>query len=182
MPDALIARILEQDEKLALFMNYHKTVLLDTQRRDEYHKLLSDPDMMAAMAEGLTTPGSGEVSQEEYYHRLMQVDYFAAALTWKDNPQRQEVISLTGELIAKDNFTGDQNDARRQMLGGLKMELYRLLYEQDAGKTQQLVAQAKGTRMEPLVRWMAEEELRRRTLEEKEKLRQDSAEQQAKAR
>jgi hypothetical protein len=117
------------------------------------------------MAEALMEPGGGKVDLKEPYRRLMQIDYFEAALAWKDNPQRERVLQLTRDIITKDNFSGDQDRARRQMLGGTRMELYRLLYEQDARRAQELVAQAKGTRMEPLVTWMAEEELRRRTRE-----------------
>jgi hypothetical protein len=179
MPDELIARILKKDKKLGLFMDYHKIVLLDAPRRDEYRKLLSSIEMMTAMAEELMNPGSGQVEPEEYYRRLMQIDYFEAALSWKDNPQREKVLALTGEIIGKDNFRSDQNSARRQMLGGSKMELYRLMYDQDAAKADGLVAQAKGTRMEPLVTWMASEEIRRRTREEE--IRKEVEEQQAKA-
>jgi len=137
----------------------------DEQTRHEYHKLLSDPAMMTAMAEDLMDPGSGHPQSTEYYRRLMLVDYFEAGLSWKDNPQRQKLVELTQDIITKDNFRGDQDTERRQVLGGVKMELYRLLYAQDAQKAGELVAQAKGTRMEPLVNWMAEEELRRRTRE-----------------
>lgn len=165
MPDEIIERILKKDKKLGLFVDYYRTVLPDEQIRDEYRKLLSDPAMMIAMAEDLMNPGSGHPEPEEYFHRLMQVDYFEAALTWKDNPQRQKALELTRDIIGKDNFQGDQDSSRRQVLGGSKMELYRLLYDQDAQKAGGLVAQAKGTRMEPLVNWMAEEELRRRALE-----------------
>jgi hypothetical protein len=179
MPDELIARILKKDKRLGLFMDYHKIVLLDATRRDEYRKLLSSIEMMTAMAEDLMNPGTGQVDPEEYYRRLMQIDYFEAALTWKDNPQREKLLALTGEVIGKDNFSSDQNSARRQMLGGSKMELYRLMYEQDAQKADGLVAQAKGTRMEPLVTWMAGEELRRRTREEE--IRKEVEDQQAKA-
>jgi hypothetical protein len=179
MPDELIARILKNDKRLGLFMDYHKIVLLDAPRRDEYRKLLSSTEMMTAMADELMKPGTGQVEPEEYYRRLMQIDYFEAALTWKDNPQREKLLALTGEILGKDNFSGDQNSARRQMLGGSKMELYRLMYEQDAHKADGLVAQAKGTRMEPLVSWMASEELRRRTREEE--IRKEVEDQQGKA-
>lgn len=166
MPDQIIEQILKEDEKLGLFMDYRKMVLPNEKTRDEYRKLLSDPDMMTAMAEDLMDPGSGHPESKEYYRRLMQIDYFEAALAWKDNPQRQKVLSLTRDIILKDNFQGDQDSSRRQVLGGSKMELYRLLYEQDAQKAKDLVAQVKGTRMEPLVSWMSEEELRRRAREE----------------
>jgi len=165
MPDEIIERILKKDKKLGLFMDYYRTVLPDEQIRDEYRKLLSDPAMITAMAEDLMNPGSGHPEPEEYFRRLMQIDYFEAALTWKDNPQRQKALELTRDIIGKDNFEGDQDSSRRQVLGGSKMELYRLLYDQDAQKAGELVAQARGTRMEPLVNWMAEEELRRRALE-----------------
>jgi hypothetical protein len=148
-------------------MGYYKTVLPDKQRRDEYRKLLSDPAMMTAMANDLMDPGTGHPPPEEYYRRLMLVDYFKEALSWKDNPQRQKVLALTGDIIVKDNFGGDQDSARRQVLGGIKMELYRFLYTQDTQKAGELVAQAKGTRMEPLVNWMVQEDLRR-SVREKE--------------
>jgi hypothetical protein len=166
MPDDVIAQILKKDKKLGLFMDYYKTVLPDEQKRDEYRKLLSDPVMMTAMAKDLLDPGSGHPKPEEYYRRLMLVDYFEAALTWKDNPQRQKLFELTRDIIAKDTFGGDQDSSRRQVLGGSKMELYHLLYEQDAQKAGELVAQGKGTRMEPLLNWMAEEDLRRRVQEQ----------------
>lgn len=177
-PEELVAEVLKKDEKLAKFMDYHKTVLLDGPRRDEYRKLLSDPDMMNAMAEGLMQPGSGPAEPEEQYHRLMQIDYFEAALNWKDNPRRDEVIALTGKIVSHDNFSNDQPSDRRQMLAGGKMELYRLMYDQDDKKTNEMVASAKGTRMEQLVSWMSQENLRRRTREEE--IRQEMAALQAK--
>lgn len=167
MEDEVLESIIKKDKKLGLFMGYYKTVLPDKQRRDEYRKLLSDPAMMAAMANDLMDPGTGHPEPEEYYRRLMLVDYFKEALSWKDNPQRQKVLALTGDIITKDNFGGDQDSARRQVLGGSKMELYRLLYTQDAQKAGEMVAQAKGTRMESMVNWMAEEDLRR-SVREKE--------------
>ncbi|HEU4733790.1 MAG TPA: hypothetical protein VFT22_38120 [Kofleriaceae bacterium] len=165
MDDEVLESIVKKDKKLGLFMGYYKTVLPDEHTRDEYRKLLSDPAMMTAMAQDLMDPGTGHPASTEYYRRLMLVDYFDAALTWKDNPQRQKLLELTRDIITKDNFGGDQDGTRRQVLGGTKMELYRLLYAQDAQKAGELVAQAKGTRMEPLLNWMAEEELRRRTRE-----------------
>jgi len=163
--DEVLESIVKKDKKLGVFMRYYKAVLPDEQTRDEYHKLLSDPAMMAAMAKDLMDPGTGHPESTEYYRRLMLVDYFDAALSWKDNPQRQKLLEVTRDVITKDNFGGDQDSARRQVLGGTKMELYHLLYAQDAQKAGELVAQAKGTRMEPLVNWMAEEELRRRVRE-----------------
>jgi hypothetical protein len=165
-PDEIIAEVLKKDEQLAQFRAYHNVVLLDGPRRDEYRKLLSDPDMMNAMAEGLMSPGSGPAEPEEHYHRLMQIDYFEAALNWKDNPKRAEVLATTGKIIAHDNFRNDQPGDRRQMLAGGKMELYRMMYDQDDKKTNELVASARGTSMEKLVGWMSEENLRRRGREE----------------
>jgi hypothetical protein len=165
MPDDVIERILREDKKLALFMDHYRTVLPDKQKRDEYRKLLSDPAMMHAMAEELMNPGSGHPKPEEYYRRLIQIDYFEEALAWKDNPQREKLVELTRDMITKDNFQTGQDSARREILGGTKMELYHLLYDSDAQKAGELVAQARGTRMEPLVNWMAQEELRRRAEE-----------------
>jgi hypothetical protein len=165
MPDDVIERILKEDKKLALFMDHYRTVLPDKQKRDEYRKLLSDPAMMHAMAEELMNPGSGHPKPDEYYRRLIQIDYFEAALAWKDNPQREKLVDLTRDIIAKDNFQAGQDSARREILGGTKMELYHLLYDHDAQKAGELVAQAQGTRMESLANWMAQEELRRRAEE-----------------
>jgi hypothetical protein len=166
MPGEIIDQVLKEDKKLGNFMYYHKHVLLDEPRRDEYRKLLSDPELMKAMAKDLMAPGQGEVEPKEHYHRLMQVDYFEAALNWQDNPQRQQVIELVGNVILEDNFSTGQDINRKQMLAGGKMELYRLMYEADVSKALDLVAQAKGTPMESLTNWMAEENLRRRAQEE----------------
>jgi hypothetical protein len=179
MPDEIMARILKNDKKLGTFMEYHKAVLLDKARREEYRKLLSSTELMTAMAEDLMSPGSGHVDLEEYYHRLMVVDYFDAALGWKDNPQRDKVLAVTRDIIVKDNFETGQDTARRQLLGGTKMELYRLMYKQDPDKATAMVAQASGTRMEPLVSWMAGEEIRRRTREQEIRKETDAMQQKA---
>ena len=167
MDDEALDALVKKDPKLALFMKHKKLVLPSKQGLDEYHKLLSDLAMMKAMAEDLMDPGKGHPGPEEYYHRLMVVDYFTAGLNWKDNPQRAQLIQVTQNVITKDNFEPDQDSARRQVLGGTKMELYRTLAEQDPAKANELVAQAKGTRMEKMVDWMAAEDTRR-TVREKE--------------
>jgi hypothetical protein len=165
MDDEVLESIVKKDKKLELFMRYYKAVVPDEQTQRDYHKLLSDPATMKAMAEDLMDPGSGHPQSTEYYRRLMLVDYFEAALSWKDNPQRQKLVELTQDVITKDNFVGDQDTERRQVLGGTKLELYHLLSAQDPQKAGELVAQAKGTRMEPLVNWMIEEDVRRLTRE-----------------
>jgi hypothetical protein len=165
MDDEVTESIVKKDKKLETFMRYYKAVVPDDQTRREYHKFLSDSATMKAMAEDLMDPGSGHPQSTEYYRRLMLVDYFEAALDWKDNPQRQNLIALTQDIITRDNFRGDQDTERRQVLGGTKMELYRLLVAQDPQRAGELIAQAKGTRMEPLVTWMTEEEIHRRTRE-----------------
>jgi hypothetical protein len=179
MPDEIMARILKNDKKLGTFMEYHKAVLLDKKRREEYRKLLSSAEMMTAMAEDLMSPGSGHVDLEEYYHRLMEVDYFEAALGWKENPQRDKVLAVTRDIIVKDNFETGQDTARRQLLGGTKMELYRLMYKQDPEKATAMLEQSSGTRMEPLVSWMAGEEIRRRTREDEIRKETEAMQQKA---
>lgn len=165
MDDEVLESIIKKDKKLEQFMRYRKAVVPDERTRREFHKMLSDPATMKAMAEDLMDPGDGHPQSTEYYRRLMLVDYFDSALNWKDNPQRQHVMELTQDVITKDNFRGDQDNERRQVLGGTKFELYRLLYAQDPQKAGELVAQAKGTRMESMVNWMAQEEIHRRTRE-----------------
>jgi hypothetical protein len=179
MPGEIIEQVLKEDKKLGNFMYYHKHVLLDEPRRDEYRKLLSDPELMKAIAKDLRDPGQGEVEPKEHYHRLMQNDYFEAALDWKDNPQRQVVIDTVKSVILEDNFSTGQSVDRKQMLAGGKMELYRMMYEADVSQALDLVAQAKGTPMEDLTTWMAEENLRRRAKEEQ--VRAEMQEMQTKA-
>lgn len=179
MPGEIIEQVLKEDKKLGNFMYYHKHVLLDEQGRNEYRKLLSDPELIKAMAKDLMAPGQGEVQPKEHYHRLMENDYFEAALNWKDNPQRQMVIDTVRNIILEDNFSSGQDLNRRQMLAGGKMELYRMMYEADVSQALDLVAQAKGTRMESLTNWMAEENLRRRAKEEQ--IRTEMQEMQTKA-
>ncbi|HET9624874.1 MAG TPA: hypothetical protein VFP84_26080 [Kofleriaceae bacterium] len=167
MDDEVLDAIVKKDPLLAKFMKHYKAVLPDKQGLEDYHKLLSDPAMMKAMADELMDPGKGHPASEEYYHRLMVVDYFAAGLDWKDNPQREKLIETTQAVITKDNFEPGQDDARKQVLGGTKMELYRKLASQEPEKAQALVAQAQGTRMEKMVNWMAQEDSHR-SVREKE--------------
>ncbi|MCY1043789.1 hypothetical protein OV208_20890 [Corallococcus sp. bb12-1] len=170
MPKELIAQVLEDNKPLGLFMHYHKHVLLDAQGRDEYRKLLSGPEMMKTMADGLKDPGRGEVEPREQYERLMEVDYFKAALAWKDNPQREQLLAHAEDVILQQNIFGGQDTERRYMLAGGKMEMYRLLAEQDMQRALALGERARGTHMEQLTAWMATEEQRRRTQEEQIRL------------
>jgi hypothetical protein len=161
MPAEIIETILQEDKKLGMFMYYRKHVLLDEQGRDEYRKILADPDTMAELAKDLKAPGQGALEAKEYYHRLMQVDYFQAALAWKDNPSRQQLLEVTGGIILEDNFLTGMDLERRQMLAGTKLELYRLMHEADMKSAMDLVEKARGTRLEQLATWIAEEDLRR---------------------
>ncbi|RKH35554.1 hypothetical protein D7Y13_13715 [Corallococcus praedator] len=170
MPKELIAQVLEDNKPLGLFMHYHKHVLLDEQGRDAYRKLLSGPDMMKTLADGLKDPGRGEVEPREQYERLMEVDYFKAALAWKDNPQREQLLAHAEDIILQQNIFGGQDTERRYMLAGGKMEMYRLLAEQDMQRALALGERARGTNMEQLTAWMATEEQRRRTQEEQIRL------------
>ncbi len=166
MPKELIAKVLEENKRLGLFMFYHKHVLLDEQGRNEYRKLLSDPEMMQAMADELMDPGRGEVQPEEQYRRLMQIDYFKAALAWKDNPRKEQLLGLTRDVILHQNIFGGQDTERRYMLAGGKMEMYQLLAEHGMRQALDLPSLARGTSMEQLVAWIAKEDLRRRAQEE----------------
>ncbi|MBN8226851.1 hypothetical protein JYK02_04930 [Corallococcus macrosporus] len=170
MPKELIAQALEDNKPLGLFMHYHKHVLLDAQGRDEYRKLLSGPEMMKTMADRLKDPGRGEVQPQEQYERLMEVDYFKAALAWKDNPQRDQLLAHAEDIILQQNIFGAQDTERRYMLAGGKMEMYRLLAEHDMQRALALGERARGTNMEKLTGWMAQEEQRRRTQEEQIRL------------
>jgi len=163
--ETLIEQILDSDDKLRAFMDHYNMVLPDAASREEYHELLSSLDMMTAMAAALLDPGSGPVAPAESFRRLMQIDYFEAALAWADNPRREKVLELTRDIITTDNFRSDQDRARRQLLGGTKLELYRLLHGQDVRRAEETVALARGTRMESMVNWLAQEDLRLRVRE-----------------
>lgn len=166
MPKELVAQVLEENKELGLFMHYHKPVLLDAPSRDAYRKLLSSPEMMKSMADNLKDPGRGEVEPKEQYERLMEVDYFKAALAWKDNPQRDQLLAHAEDVILHPNIFGAQDTERRYMLAGGKMEMYRLLAEHDMPRALALAERARGTNLERLTAWMTTEEQRRRAQEE----------------
>jgi hypothetical protein len=146
----------KEDERLALFSYYHERVLPDSVSRERFHELLSDSGMLAHVQRGLLFPGEKRETLRGNIKRLMQIDYLRDALSWKENPRREQILSAVKDMILEDNFLPEYGEDMRVSLAANKMELYELLYAQDPKRAEALVTEARGSRLEALMTHLAE--------------------------
>ena len=85
----------------------------------------------------------------------MKIDYLREALEWAENPQRAELIALVEEMLLTDNYPPGMGMDMRVSLSGNKMELYELLSDVAPDQAAALLQSTKGTRLEPLLAYIA---------------------------
>jgi hypothetical protein len=159
--DLVKEKLLKQDVDLAKFDYFHKRVLKDSVLRGDYHKLLSDRAMLNRTKEQLLHPPGGTDGTEANVRRLMQIDQLREALSWKENPERDQVLAMVEEIILADAFhSGLQPDAKRS-LAATKLELYEIFSENSPERALKLVEMAKGGRLEKMLAYFAEHNQRR---------------------
>lgn len=147
--------ILANDVQLDTFMYYHNRPLLDEASKAHYHEFLSDPAMLAAVKHDLLYPEETKVDAAGNIKRLMKIDYLHEAVEWQDNPARGEIISQVADMLQTDNYPAGMGMDMRLSLSGNKMELYELLSEVAPDQASALLQSSKGTRLEPLLAYIA---------------------------
>jgi hypothetical protein len=165
MPRQILEQLQEEDPLMGTFQSYHQRALLSPQGLAQYQALLSEPENIAAVEQALLSAGTGEMTIKEHFHRLMQIDFLQAGLTWKQNPARDRLLETVRQIILYDNFTAGQEVERQYALAGAKMELYHLLAEHAPDQAQRVVEKARGTRLEKLVTFLAQRDERLRAKE-----------------
>lgn len=162
MPQHILAQLREEDALMGAFQSYHQRALLDAPSLAQYQAILSSPENIASLEQALRSAGEGEMTLKEHFHRLMRIDFLKAALTWKQNPARAQLLETVSRLVLEDNFAEGQEVERQYALAGGKMELYHLLAEHDPSMARMVADKARGTRLEKLVTFLAERDQRLR--------------------
>ncbi len=147
--------ILANDVQLDTFMYYHNRPLLDEASNEHYHEFLADPAMLAAVKHDLLYPEETKVDAAGNIKRLMKIDYLREAVEWQENPNRGEIISQVADMLLTDNYPAGMGMDMRLSLSGNKMELYELLSEVAPDQAAALLQSSKGTRLEPLLGYIA---------------------------
>jgi hypothetical protein len=160
-------RVVDNDQQLHAFKAFYDRPLLDEDSLKQYHALLSDPATLAAVEHDLLYPEEAKADQASSIKRLMKIDYLHEALDWKDNPQHALVVGVVNNVILTDNYPPDMGMDMRISLSGNKQELFQLLDEYEPAKAKALLQASKGTRLEPMVAWIATSNETRKQLERK---------------
>jgi hypothetical protein len=161
----VMRRLVDSDDQLRKFKSFYDRPLLDAESRKQYHAMLSDPAMLAAVKHDLLYPEEVVADEASSIKRLMKIDYLHEALDWTENPQRDLVVGVVTETILTDNFPGDMGMDMRASLSGNKQELFQLLDQYEPAKAQAALQAAKGTRLEAMVAWIAQSNEKRKQLE-----------------
>jgi len=160
-------RVVDNDQQLHAFKAFYDRPLLDEESLKQYHALLSDPATLAAVEHDLLYPEETKADQASSIKRLMKIDYLHEALDWKENPQHALVVGVVNNVILTDNYPPDMGMDMRVSLSGNKQELFQLLDEYEPAKANALLQASKGTRLEPMVAWIAKSNETRKQLEAK---------------
>jgi hypothetical protein len=152
----VLARVLANDPQLRAFEFYHHRPLLDAANTTKYHQMLSDPAVFAIVEHDLLYPAEAKPDQAGSIRRLMKIDYLREAVEWKDNPRRNELITLIAEIILTDNYPPGMGMDMRLSLSGNKKELYALLDEIAPDQAVAALRASKGTRLEQLIAHFAD--------------------------
>ena len=154
--DLVKQEIFQREPELARLDFFREHVLLDEQGRAEHQALLADRTVLERTRRALLYPRETETSMASHVERLMRIDHLRAALDWRDNPDRTHLLSVVEDIILEDSFGPMMPLDVKRALAASKLELYELLYTQDAGRAEELVRRARRTRLEKMVEYMAE--------------------------
>ncbi|EYF01380.1 hypothetical protein [Chondromyces apiculatus] len=154
--------VLEGDAWLASYWDFRNRPLMGADSRASYRALLSDPEMHEKVRRDLRDPEPTGPATQRNLQQLMEIDYLRDAIAWDDNPLREELLDLVAAMITEDNFVSGSDDDMRRTKAAVKRELYEMLVEVDAARAAAVVDDCRGTRLEGLVAFLADDAARRR--------------------
>lgn len=146
--DGSIQRMLERNPELAKFYELRRKALRSSAEQQQYLDMMASPEILAGAKDNLLAALHGtEITQEGEMERVMHVRYLSSALTWEDNPQRDQVIASINEVLLAELPSGLPSDLRGSVLGD-KVELYQYLLLTNPDIADEIMARAKNTKLE----------------------------------
>jgi hypothetical protein len=153
--DLMKQKLFKTEPKLAQFDYFREHVLIDSNGRKDYQALLADRTMHEQTRHALLHPKNAENSMPANVERLMRIDYLREALSWKENPERPQLLSEVERIILEDTFGAEMAPDAKRSLAATKFELFELLYRQEPKRALALADSARGTRLEKLLEYVA---------------------------
>jgi len=146
-------RMLEGHPDVAEFRAIEHKVLRSTAEKKQRQEMLSDITRIRHARDRLLATREGPLTREDELERLYRVEYLAATIEDPHNPALSEAFAAIKDVIlAESNVDGIPLDLRRSLAGD-RMELYMALLHDAPDQAAAIAAQAKGTALEPLIRY-----------------------------
>ena len=150
--DDTMAEVLDSDPKLRKFYDLRQKALRTSVEQQAYFEIVSDEKLIAEAREDLLAGAkSAEVDQGEELKRLQRIQYLNSALAWEDNPQRAAALEAVMAVVLAEIPEGAVQAVKGSTLGD-KFDLFQILMMSDRAQAEALLAKARGTALEQILR------------------------------
>jgi len=82
------------------------------------------------------------------------IDYLEDAITWEENPIRDEVVASINSVIFSESYLRADKDVKRQFVGD-KIELFTILSQEFPERAAALREKVRGTKLESILKYAA---------------------------
>jgi hypothetical protein len=151
--DALRQRVMAANPDVAQFRQLQRKVLLKPQEKEMLRDMYKDRELIEAAKRDLLAADEKRFTEEGQFKRLYRVEYLGMGLEWKENPQRQALLKDVEEVILAKNIRAEQELELRRSLSGDKVELFMIMLYNDRKRAEELLASARGTDLEKLLKY-----------------------------
>ena len=142
------------ESQLNRFIRLSEKAILDPAEKIDLDRSLSDPRMMRSVENLLLAQNPGQFTRDGQRNRFNALLYIEKALTWKENPQRLEVIAGIEKIILAP--LREASLAGRKVVVGDKMELYSMLVSQAPETARSILENARGSHLEKILTYATE--------------------------
>ncbi len=136
--------------RLSHFEKLKGKVLLSPQESIERERILSDWRTLDWISSSLINP----LSDMDLKSRLLMVDFLEGAITWEENPIRDEAVAFIKSVIFSGSYRRADKEIRLQLIGD-KIELFTILSQEFPEEASELSAKVSGTKLESILKYAA---------------------------
>ncbi|MEC9281927.1 MAG: hypothetical protein VX642_04395 [Bdellovibrionota bacterium] len=135
----------EYNRKLSRFKTLSSKTLKSKEETKEWQNILSDNRFMDEVYLELTDTNSSIKPKQKIVSTMESIDLIAAAVSWKENPIRENLLQDASYLIKSDLILNTNDLALRKTIAGSQMELFLVLKEQSPSTAMQVRQDLAGT-------------------------------------